>query len=464
MKKPLLTAIIFLSFFVLITAVGCKKTPATPNSAPSVLTQDVMLDVTSTSAQSGGTITSVGTSSISANGVVYSSTDKVPTLADDKTTDPVISVSYTYTSNIAGLTPSTTYYLRAYATNQFGTGYGAVVTFTTAATLSSVFGTVTTFAGTGASGYADGAKESAEFSNPTGMVVDAQGNIYISDSFNNRIRKIATDGTVSTLAGNGIAGYVDSKDGEPEFYGPQGLAIDGAGNIYVADFGNNVIRKITPSGTVSTYAGNGVAAFVDGAALKVAAFNGPAGLAFDTHGNLFVADQNNNMIRKISAAGGVSLIAGTPRAGHVNLTVDSAAGAWGAFNKPVALAVDPSGNLYVADKNNSAIRQITPAGVITTIAGGPKQQALIGYPAGICVDASGNSFITDQAGRIIELTSAKTLYILAGASNVSGFADGSGTAAQFSAPQGICVDAGGNIYVADFNNNRIRKVVVVANN
>jgi len=327
MKKTLLAAIIFLSFFVLITVSGCKKTPATPNSAPSVLTQDVMLDVTSTSAQSGGTITSVGTSTISANGVVYSSTNKVPTLADEKTTDPVITTSYTYTSNITGLTPSTTYYLRAYATNQFGTSYGAVVTFTTAATLSSVSGTVTTFAGTGANGYADGAKESAEFSNPTGMVVDAQGNIYVSDSFNNRIRKIATDGTVSTLAGNGIAGYVDSKDGEPEFYAPQGLAIDASGNIFVADFGNNVIRKITPSGTVSTYAGNGVAGFVDGAALNVAAFNGPSGLAFDTKGNLFVADQNNNMIRKISAAGGVSLFAGVLTAGYLNLTVDSAASA-----------------------------------------------------------------------------------------------------------------------------------------
>src|SRR5579872_6951126 len=240
MKTPLLTAILFLSFFVLITATGCKKITTT-NSAPSITTQDVMLDVTSTTAQSGGTITSVGTSSITANGVVYSTSNKTPTLADLKTTDPPIRTSYTFTSNLTGLTPSTTYYLRAYASNQFGTSYGAVVTFTTAATLSSVSGTVTTFAGTGTSGYLDGAGTGAEFSNPTGMAIDASGNVYVSDSFNNRIRKIAPDGTVSTIAGNGTAGYVDGNAANAEFYAPQGLTIDVSGNIFVADFGNNVI-------------------------------------------------------------------------------------------------------------------------------------------------------------------------------------------------------------------------------
>ncbi|HZX57900.1 MAG TPA: hypothetical protein VFE54_04220, partial [Mucilaginibacter sp.] len=242
-----------------------------------------------------------------------------------------------------------------------------------------------------------------------------------------------------------------------------GLAIDATGNIFVADYGNNVIRKITPAGVVSTYAGNGNAGFVDGAASKVAAFNGPAGVAFDQQGNLFVADRNNNMVRKISPAGGVSLYAGVLKPGYTNITIDSAIGSWGAFNHPNGIAVDATGNVYVADLNNNAIRQITPARVLSTIAGGPGQTALVGYPSALCVDATGNIFISDEAGRILKLTSTRILYVLAGASNVAGYADGTGTAAQFSTPQGIGVDGAGNIYVADFNNSRIRKVVVQTN-
>ncbi|MGN6639280.1 MAG: hypothetical protein ACTHJ8_10250, partial [Mucilaginibacter sp.] len=124
------------------------------------------------------------------------------------------------------------------------------------------------------------------------------------------------------------------------------------------------------------------------------------------------------------------------------------------------IAVDGTGNIYVADLGNSAIRQITPGGVITTIGGGPGQVGLIGYPSGLSIDAQGNLFIADESGRIIELTAARTLYVLSGTSGISGFADGSGPAAQFNTPIGTAVDNAGNIYVADFNNNRIRKVVI----
>ena len=462
MKKPLLLAIFFISLSVIILGTGCKKSQTT-TSAPVLSTTDVILDVTSTSAQSGGTVSSIGTSAITANGVCYSSTNQVPTIKDSVTKEAIIYYSYTFTSNLSKLLPNTTYYVRAYATNSVGTGYGKVVKFTTSTTLSAVTGVVTTFAGSAAGGYADGTGAAAQFSSPTGLVVDPQGNIYVSDSFNNRIRKITPGGTVTTFAGNGSPGYVDGPAATAQFYAPQGLAIDAKGNVFVADYGNNVIREISTAGIVSTFAGNTIAGYVDGAA-TVAEFNAPAGIAFDPSGNLFVADRHNNMIRKVTTAGVVSTFAGVTTAGYVNATVNTTTGVYAFFDNPNSLVVDASGNIFVADLGNSAIREITPAAVVTTVGGGPGQAALLGYPAGICMDTKGDFFITDEAGRIIELTASKVLYILAGATNVIGFTDGSGTAAQFSTPQGIGVDAAGNVFVSDLNNNSVRKVVVTDTN
>jgi len=463
MKKNLLT-VIFFSLFVLVIASGCKKTK-TDTSVPAVVTQDVMLDVTTTTAQSGGTITTSGGGLLTENGVCYSTSNQTPTISDTKVTSAIISTTNSFVTNLTGLTANTTYYLRAYASNGFGTGYGAVIKFTTTSTISSVQGVVTTFAGNGSAAFGDGIGTGAQFNNPGGMAIDAQGNIYIADTFNNRIRKMAPDGTVTTIAGNGTPGYVDDDvAANAEFYAPAGLTVDAQGNIFVADYGNNVIRKITPDGKVSTYAGNGYAAFVDGAAINVAAFNGPAGVALDAKGNLFVADQNNNMIRKITPTGGVSLVAGTTTAGYLNITVDSAKASWGAFKQPCAITEGPDGNLYVADRGNNAIRMITPAGVISTVAGGPEQTALVGLPSGLCMDAQGNMFITDESGRVIELTAARTLYDLAGTAQKAGYADATGTAALFNQPQGIVVDASGSLFVADYNNNRIRKVVIQQNN
>jgi sugar lactone lactonase YvrE len=461
MKTPLLTIILFISVAFFNT--GCKKT-TTVNDPPSITTNDVILDVTSTTAQSGGTITSIGSSAITENGVCYSTSNQKPTINDLKTTSAIISTSYSFATDLTDLTPGTTYYVRAYATNAYGTGYGSVITFTTRSTLSSVSGTVTTFAGSATSGYGDGLGTAALFSNPAGIASDANGNLYVSDSFNNRIRKIAPDGTVTTVAGNGTAGYntTDTPAAEAEFYAPQGLAVDAQGNIFVADMGNNVIREITAGGVVKTVAGNGIAGYVDGAALTAAEFRSPVAVALDQNGNIFVADRDNNMIRKITSAGVVSTIAGTKTPGYVNGTVNTTTGTYASFRDPSGLAVDAQGNIYVADLGNSAIRKITSAGVVTTIAGGPGQTTLVGSPIGISMDSQGNFFIADESGRVIELTS-NILYDLAGSANVAGFADGSGTTAQFNTPQGICVTPSGGIFVADFNNNRIRKVVVVNN-
>jgi len=464
MKTPLLAIIFFISVVFLNT--GCKKTSSAVNSPPSLTTNDVILDVTSTTAQSGGTITSIGSSALTENGICYSSSNQNPTINDIKKASALISTSYSFTTNLTGLTPNTTYYVRAYATNAYGTSYGSMVSFTTSSTLSSVTGEVTTFAGGATGGYGDGLGTSALFRNPIGIAADANGNLYVSDSFNNRIRKIAADGTVTTIAGNGNAGYntTDTPAADAEFYGPQGLAVDAQGNIFVADFGNNVIREITTAGMVKTIAGNGIAGYVDGAALTAAEFKSPTAIALDQSGNIFVADRDNNMIRKITPAGVVSTVAGTKTPGYVNGTVNTTTGTYASFRDPSGLVVDAQGNIFVADLGNSAIRKITPAGVVTTIAGGPGQTTLLGDPTGISMDSQGNFFITDGSGRIIELTAAKVLYDLAGSANIAGFADGSGTAARFSAPQGICVTPSGGIFVADFNNNRIRKVVVVNNN
>jgi sugar lactone lactonase YvrE len=462
MKNPYLR--IFLLSTLLISIVllnpGCKK--AAPAAAPAstvpvLTTPGVVLNVTSTTAQSGGIITSNGNAPITANGICYSTTDKTPTLADSKTVDSVSTAgtaTTNFTSKLTGLTGGTLYYVRAYATNSVGTAYGNVVQFTTSANLSAVVSAVTTFAGNGTAGYVNATGISAQFNNPQGITVDKQGNIYVSDSFNNYIREITPAGVVTTFAGNGTAGYADGPAASAEFYAPRGLAIDAQGNLYVCDYGNSVIRKITPAGVVSTFAGNGAAGIMDGAA-TVAEFRGPSGIAFDGQGNLYVADRGNNMIRKVTSAGVVSSVAGLPTAGYVDAT-----GSIALFNSPNGVAVDATGNIYVADQGNSAIRKIAAGAVVTTLVGGTTQSTLLNLPAGITIDATGNIYIVDEGGRILEYTTTNSLYNLAGSLNISGFVNGTGTSALFSNPQGITIDTNGNIYVADQNNSSIRKITV----
>lgn len=446
--------IILLAAIVSVT--GCsKKSNDDQTFIPIVITNPVIANLTPTSATSGAYLTNFISNSIKAYGVCWSSSNQTPTISDS-TAEYTTANAVNFEAQVTHLLPNTLYYLRAYCTNiQNGTTYGDVVTFTTPTTNTAAFpyADVSTYAGDGNAGLVNSSLLTSEFQNPQAIAVDAQGNIYVADSFNNQIRKISNE-TVSTLAG-ADAGYVDGKAADARFYSPQGLAVDAQGNVYVSDFGNNAIRKITPDGTVSTFAGGNGVGYADGKGATVKFYN-PSGLVIDAQGNIYVADKGNNVIRKIIADGTVSTVAGIKTAGYAD-----AAATLAQFNNPSAVTVDGQGNLYVADMGNNAIRKITTDGTVSTLVGNPKVSSeLVNTPSYITIDSHNNLFITDASGRILEISNKNILYSIAGNANTADYNDGSGTNAYFNSPQGIAIDAQGNMYVADYNNNLIRKLVV----
>lgn len=224
----------------------------------------------------------------------------------------------------------------------------------------------TTLAGWPGWGYVDGDVSIAKFNEPVGIAVDGVGNIYVAEVGNNVIRKITPGGVVSTLAGTaGLAGSTDGPSGGASFNSPKGVAVDGDGNVYVADTSNQTIRKITPAGMVSTLAGmSGAGGSADGTGGN-ARFADPWGVAVDGAGNVYVADFYNCTIRKITAAGVVSTLAGTVGTSGNTDGMGSAA----RFNYPEGLAADVAGNVFVSDTHNHSIRKITPDGTVTTLAG-----------------------------------------------------------------------------------------------
>jgi len=325
--------------------------------------------------------------------------------------------------------------------------------------------TFSTFAGTPYTfSVADGTGAAARFLYPDGVAVDGNGNVYAADGANT-IRKITPAGVVTTLAGSpGVTGSADGTGAAAQFNAPAGLAVDGSGNVYVSDQGNDTIRKITPAGVVTTIAGTaGKSGSLDGTG-PAAQFATPGNVAVDGSGNVYVADQLNHTIRKITPAGVVTTIAGTATvAGHNDGT-----GTASRFDQPYGIAVDGSGNVYVADTYNCTIRKITPAGVVTTLAGTPGAEgsadgtgaaAQFNYPTGVAVDGGGNVYVADVLSDTIrKVTPAGVVTTLAGSAGLTGFADGTGAAGEFNFPYDIAVDGGGNLYVADLYNFTIRKI------
>jgi len=320
-----------------------------------------------------------------------------------------------------------------------------------------------TFAGVSSVGSRDGIGADALFSSPRSVTVDPAGNVFVADYYNHTIRKVTMDGKVSTVAGlAGSKGFADGVGAGARFYYPMGIAADGAGNVFVADSTNQRIRKISSDGTVSTFAGSGVSGATDGFGTQ-ASFFVPSSLAVDPTGNIYVADSSNHLIRKISASGQVTTVAGSARVSGSSDGVGAAA----RFNNPYGIAVNTSGDVLVSDSFNHTIRRVTSSGVVTTLAGravssgrvdGVGTDAQFNYPRGIAVDELGNVFVADLSNYAIrKIDGNGSVTTLAGSLGLSGYQNGNGSSARFvNNLWGVAVTASGTVVVTD--NQRIRKV------
>lgn len=317
----------------------------------------------------------------------------------------------------------------------------------------------------GGPGNLDGLRGAARFSFPSKAAIDSTGNVYVADEANHTIRKISPTGAVTTLAGSpGRSGGVDGTGSAARFSSPGGIVLDGTGNLYVADAGSCAIRKVAADGTVTTFAGTaGLCGGADGTG-PAARFNRPSDVAIDGNGNLYVADRDNHTIRKITAARVVTTLAGS--AGMRG--VMEGTGAAARFNEPLGVAVDGAGTVYVCDSGNNTIRRVTAAGVVTTFAGfgepggvdGVGTAAMFDHPADVVLGPFSTLYVADTGSHLIRKVTVPgaSVTTLAGTAGQRGSADGTGPAARFDAPTGIAVDATGNLYAVDHGNSTIRKI------
>lgn len=345
------------------------------------------------------------------------------------------------------------------------TARGAAVTWPAFGQIGQIYAWTNFVGQPGGHGTVDGTGITARFSTPNSVAVDTDGNVFVADTDNYVIRKVSSAGVVTTLAGSTwISGTNDGTGSAARFDRPSGVATDGAGNLFIADWLNNTIRKMDPAGVVTTLAGSGGTSGTNDGTGSAARFCQPGAVAADANGNVYVADTSNHTIRKVTAAGVVTTLAG--RAGSPG--TQNGTGSAARFGSPWGVAVDTNGNVFVADYDNHTIRKVTPAGVVTTLAGragfpgtndGTGTAALFDYPDGVATDSAGNVFVADRDNHTIRrVTSAGVVTTLAGSGRISGIADGTGSAARFCQPGGVAVDRAGNVFVADTSNQTIRKV------
>ena len=313
---------------------------------------------------------------------------------------------------------------------------------------------ISTVAGGASYGYSGdgGPAASARLYVPVDVAVDKGGNIYVADSFNNRVRKISPSGVITTVAGNGTPGF--SGDGGPatsaQLFAPFGVAVDASGNLFIADQYNNRVRRVSSMGIITTIAGSGVQGYSgDGGTATNAALNYPVRVALDGGGNVYIADRINFRVRKISSTGAITTVAGNGTNGYSG---DGGPATSAQISFPGGIAVDGGGNLYMADPYNHCVRKVSSTGIITTVALSDTQ---VGLPWGVSLDTSGKLYISDPgSSRILTVSSSGTVTTIAG-NGTRGYSGDGGAAvnAKLSLPWGVAVDSRGNVYLADAYNN-----------
>jgi hypothetical protein len=338
--------------------------------------------------------------------------------------------------------------------------------------------TITTIAGTGISGYSGdgGAATSAKINFPSGVAADSAHNIYIADFNNSVVRKVSAAGVITTFAGQSVSGYTGDGGAADSatLNTPQDVAVAPDGSVYIADAGNNVIRKVSTSGIITTVAGNGTGGFYgDGGLADTAELDQPTGITVDRAGNLYIADYNNYRIRKVDTSGIITTVAGNGYGSGVGTGGYSGDGGMATSAElfyPVSVAVDNTGNLYIADFQNNVIRKVNTSGIITTVAGtgvagfsgegGAATAAKLSTPSHVAVDTIGNLYISDIGNnRIRKVNTLGIINAIAG-SGIAGFSGDGGNplSARLNHAQGLYIDGTGTVYIADENNSRIRKV------